>query len=101
MPELLLIPIRSKPGQYAAYLGNRELVRSRQPFFDAARVLLRDGFDPNSVLIAKHKGSSTVAMRSTAGEAARWTIEESDRRGLQKRRWKPHPHAASSEGVAA
>lgn len=39
-------------GLYRAAFSDGELiVRSRQPFFDGARELLRRGIDPNTVLI--------------------------------------------------
>lgn len=88
-----LVPVRQRPGVYAALLGQRVLARSRQPLLDAARGLLAEGMAPETVLVARHAGSSTIAMRSTVGEAAKWTIKERDRGGLRKELWQPHPKA--------
>ena len=65
-------------------LSERILCTSRQPFFDGARVLLAEGVEPATVYEARHQGSTRVAMRSTVGEAAKWTVTVSDTGGLQK-----------------
>ena len=70
------------PGRYRAVLSGRILCTSRQPFFDGARVLLAEGVEPATVYEARHQGSTTVAMRSTVGEAAKWTVTVSDAGGL-------------------
>jgi hypothetical protein len=88
---IVLVPIPASPGRYAAWWGGAELCRSRQPLLDAARVFLARGVPPETGLTALHQGSDIVAQRSTIGEAAEWTIEESDRGGLRRRPWKPHP----------
>ena len=88
-------------GRYRAMLGAKLLVTSREPFYSAARVLLAEGLDPETVLEAQHKGSPIVAMRAKLGEAARWTVIESDEGGLQRRLWKPHPLAEKRRQDAA
>jgi len=40
-------------------------------------------------------------MRSTVGEAARWTIKEEEGRGLRKRLWEDPPSRAGSSGPQA
>ena len=37
-----------------------------------------------------------MAMRSTVGEAAKWTVEERESHGLRRVLWRPHPMAHSS-----
>lgn len=92
--ELVLTPVSSRPGHFTAHLGDRCIVRaSRQPLYDAARALAGEGVPASTPIATRHAGSSTVAMRSTVGEASRWTIEESDSRGLRRRIWRPHPNA--------
>jgi hypothetical protein len=66
-------------GHFQARLqqSNEVLVKnSRQPFLDAARVLMEKGYDPNALLVMKHLGSDTIALRAPLGKAARLTIEE-------------------------
>lgn len=92
--ELVLTPIKTRPGHYAISLDGRCLVRSREPFFSAARVLEAEGVPPDTILTTRHAGSTVTATRSTVGEAAKWTIEESDDRGLRLRKWRPYPMAA-------
>ncbi|MFO1038017.1 MAG: hypothetical protein U1E45_14365 [Geminicoccaceae bacterium] len=89
--SLDLEPEPGRPGFYRAMLGARCLTVSRQPFFDAARVLLRDGADPNTEIRARHVGANGPALRSTVGEAARWTVKERDRGGLRREPYEALP----------
>jgi hypothetical protein len=90
MTNLELWPMPEKPGRYAAVLPDgRVLVQSRQPFYDGARKLLAEGVPPDTVLEARHKGSSVVALRSTVGEAAKWTVRERDKGGIRRERFDP------------
>lgn len=84
-----LVPVRTRPGYYDALLAGRILCRSRQPFYDAARVLLNDGIDYEIVIEAWHRGSPHPAMRAPIGEASNWAIEETERTGFRRRRWRP------------
>ena len=101
--ELDLVPAREKNangaklGRYDAVLPDgRVLARSRQPLFAAARTLLSEGFAPETAITARHAGSEIVAMRSTVGEAAQWTVKERDKGGLSKERWQPYDADSSS-----
>jgi hypothetical protein len=88
------------PGKYRAPLGSMAITKpTRQPFYDAARALIELGYAPETVIVARHAGSDTVAMRGTIGELAQWTIKERDRGGLRKERWQPYD-ADSSFPVA-
>jgi hypothetical protein len=79
-----------RPGRYAAVLPDgRVLVQSRQPLLDGARKLLAEGVPPETVLETRHKGSTIVAQRSTVGEAAKWTVHESDKGGIRRERFDP------------
>ena len=99
MIELVLVP--AGIGRYVATLDGKSIARpTRQPFLDAARVLLALGHDPATLIEASHRGSAIVAMRSTC-EAAKWTVEESDRGGLRKKLWQPHPMAVSRRALAS
>jgi hypothetical protein len=102
---ITLIPanVASKGQLYAAVLDGRKLCSSRQPFYEAARVLLGEGVDPETVLEATHQGSSIVAMRSTVGEAARWTVSESADGRTRKVLWEAFSGGRGSleNGLAA
>ena len=66
-------------GRFQAVLaGNDELLAasSRQPFVDSARVLKAKGNDGNTLLIMKHLGSDSAALKARLSIAARSTVEE-------------------------
>lgn len=92
--ELVLRPA-TQPGTYWPVLNEKRLTEeqltraTRQPFFDGARELLKRGIDPDTPLISRHEGSQTIALQSTVGEAARWSVSEADRGGLSKRPYRP------------
>ena len=98
---IVLTPVPSRPGRYAAALGSEELCRSRQPLYDSARVLLARGVPPGTVIEARHAGSAIIGMRSTLGDAAQWSVEETDRDGLRRVRWTPARHAPRRSGYAS
>ena len=62
-----------KIGRFVALMNGRQLIKpTKQPFFNSARQLLAEGVALDTVLTARYDGSTTIAMRSTVGEAARW-----------------------------
>jgi hypothetical protein len=96
--DLGLVPIPATPGRYAAMLDGREMCRSRQPLLDVARLLLVLGEPPETVLTTRHQGSGIVAQRSTVGEAAKWTIEETSRDGPRRVPWTAARHGRGRSG---
>lgn len=87
MPHLLIVsPCRPRdgadhqwPGRFDAYLGDRLLVeRSRTPFLDSARALIAHELaDPADLLVMRHAGSETDALKASVGVAAKLTVDES------------------------
>jgi hypothetical protein len=78
-PRLVIIVSPISPGHFQARLEttNELLVgSSRQPSLDAARVLIENGHDPNSVLLMKHAGSDIVALKAPLAKAAKLSVEE-------------------------
>jgi len=94
--EVILHPIRPRVGRFAAVVHGQEIVRSRQPFFAAARALLERGHDPATLLEARHEDDDIVALQGTVGEAARWSIRETDRDGPRRGLWQPAEKGAPS-----
>jgi hypothetical protein len=74
-------PVRdgtSRAGLYLAYVGDDFICASRWPFLDGARQLLAWGYDPDTPLNMRHKGSNTLSfVTTTIGLAAAWSVEES------------------------
>jgi hypothetical protein len=90
------------PGRLASVVKGEVVVKStRQPFYDGARALLDRGFDPDTVICARWHGSPITAMQTTVGEAAKWSVSDSDSRGLRRQRWMPYEDAHSRGAVEA
>lgn len=79
--------VPAKPGVYEATVDERVLCRSRQPLYDGARVLMREGANPGEVIEARHEGGC-VSMRVTVRYAAMWTVSDKGPRILRGR-WQP------------
>jgi hypothetical protein len=78
-PIIIVVSPTTSAGFFQAKLEyvNEVLVQnSRQPFFDAARVLVEKGYDSNVLLVMKHLGSDIAALRAQLGEAAKLRVEE-------------------------
>ena len=86
------------PGRFMASVGGRVLVRSsRQPFLDAARVLVGEGHDPSVMVAMRHAGGTADALRAKLGVAARLTVAEAATRFA---RWRPHPGWSAGNPLA-
>jgi hypothetical protein len=98
---IILTPAPSGIGRFEARLdGNvRVLCVSRTPFFDAARELIAEGYDPNLTFILRQAGSDTDRLRAKLGTAASLTVEETDY-GPKLRRWKPFSTLAVRPRIA-
>ena len=92
MIALTLTPHRERAGyhldRFDAYVGDELIVTSRQPLFDGARKLLERGHDPATPATIRHRGKDYDSfVPRPLSELAQWTIEESDKGGLKRRRW--------------
>jgi hypothetical protein len=48
------------------------------------------GADPDTLMTIRHDGKDYDSFEPRPlGELAKWTIEESDKGGLKRRRWRP------------
>jgi hypothetical protein len=90
--KIIVTPAHSGASRYVARLDSddRVLSVSRTPFFDAARELVANGYDPSVTLIMCHAGSDTASLKAKLGIAATFTVEETDF-GPKLRYWKPIP----------
>lgn len=93
-PHLIpLVPIRLKPtgkGFFAAYLGDDQddLCLSRTPILDAARELLRRGYDSKATWIAYRDGGVIVDAFGEIRISARAAISET-KNAPRLRKWRP------------
>jgi hypothetical protein len=91
-PTLVVIvaPAPNGRGHYQARLQepDRVLCVSTTPYFDAARKLAGEGYDPNVTLVMRLAGSQTECLRAPLWAAADLTVENT-KYGPKLRRWKP------------
>jgi hypothetical protein len=78
-----LVIVRAERGRYSAVLGERVLCTVKEPFFAAARILLAEGVDPETVLTMRHQGSQTRSLTMTVGKAAKLDVVD-DGRGVPR-----------------
>ena len=67
---------------------------SHQPFVDAARVLVDEGYDPTEILRMRRLGSETIALTAQLGAAAKRIVEEGPSDGprfVQHAPWSSDP----------
>jgi hypothetical protein len=75
--KTMILSVRpAKAGKFEARAGDRLLCTSRQPFLDAARVLLAEGVDPAAPITMRHERTGTDSLKSTVGEAAKLSVYE-------------------------
>jgi hypothetical protein len=79
-------------GLFTGTLANGDVVvtRSRTPFLDAARILLAQGLNPNTILQMVNNG--TPSLRGPIGQAAKLTVRETTNTGTPRLvPWVPFP----------
>jgi hypothetical protein len=54
IPIVITVKPVDRYGTFDAYLGERLLTTSHQPFLDSARVLLAEGIDPATPMVMRH-----------------------------------------------
>jgi hypothetical protein len=81
---------RGSAERYEARLDDDDhvLCVSRTPFFNAARKLIAQGYDPGITLVLRHAGSDTDSLSAKLEKAASLTVEETEY-GPKFRLWKP------------
>jgi len=98
--ELLINPVPGKPGIYQAHYDDTLLCTSRIPFFDGARALIKLGHSPCSPLTLCHAGKDYVSIRSSIGEAAKYTVIENGKTGPRLRKYEPNTFLKSKQDLA-
>jgi hypothetical protein len=95
--RLILTPHTTRHGQFVASLDGEVVCVSDQPLFDGARELLQRGYHPAARLTTRHLGKPyDNFVPARLDRLAKWTVSESDRDGLQYRKYTPRPTPAGS-----
>ena len=76
--------------------GTVLVVSSRQPFLDAARVLIGAGYEPDSWLEGWRPGATAFALRARLGIAAGLTVDETK---TVFAKWKPFSSSAVASSI--
>lgn len=90
MVELHVRERQKRDGVFEARVDGDLVCVSRQPLYDAARVLLKKGFSSDEI-IRKITRSGVLSMQTTIGNAAYWAVSGSDRAGIHLRKWVEMP----------
>jgi hypothetical protein len=95
--KIILVPVNRRGRSSASLPEGLVLVdSSRQPFLDAARVLIAAGYDPDSWLEGWRPGATAFALRARLGIAAGLTVDET-KTGFAK--WKPFSSSAVASSI--
>jgi hypothetical protein len=95
--SIVIVVTPRKASLFEARVDGVLLCTSRQPFCDAARVLLGQGLPSDTDLILRHEGSPTHCLKAKLGTAAGLTVDES---GPRLRPWKAMPPLEGSPPAA-
>ena len=102
MLRLVLHRRREQPWRFTARLGGKPIVTSHQPLVGSARVLLGRGYDPATLLTARHAGSAHDSFPPRSiGEWAGSTYTEGAATALKRLDWRPSPFARAAPNQAA
>jgi hypothetical protein len=82
---IIVTPTARRPGRFDARLESVIVRASRQPFLDAARVLIKRGADPSITLEMWHDGAAHHALRAQLAYAAKLAVEDRIRGGKPPR----------------
>lgn len=96
---------RLEPGGYhldkfSVFLDAERIIKStRSPLYAGARALLERGHDPEQLMTIRLGGRAYDSFAPTPiGKLAKWTIAESDQRGLSRREWRPFSGRSAQDG---
>jgi hypothetical protein len=89
MIAIFVEELPERHGRFVARLGDGSVVvpSSRQPFLDAARVLLAEGADPAGTLVMMR--GQMQSLSAPIGAAAKLTVRETDAYGPRFAAWIP------------
>jgi hypothetical protein len=88
------------PDKFDAFLSDERIARAATaPFCCAARVLIERGWPPDTILVMRHRCSTTESFRTPINVAAQLTVRE-DRCGPRFDRWRPMPLRAVDAPIA-
>ena len=95
--KIILVPVNRRGRSCASLPDGTVLVgSSRQPFLDAARVLIAAGYDSDSWLEGWRPGATAFALRARLGIAAGLTVDETK---TVFAKWKPFSSSAVASSI--
>src|SRR5262245_59359708 len=105
MPEEMILIVeetKTRHGEFDGWIeGYGKVVSSaRSPFLTAARVLLKLGVDPATILTMRHKKTGTDSLRGPIGKAAKLRVDASHEGRPIFRRVQEHGNVPEDEPKA-
>lgn len=88
-----------RDGRFEVQHAGRVLCVSRQPFLEAARRLLAEGFPPGAVLGLRHAGQPYAALQGRLARAAELTVHDGADGVPRFRRWRASPYGRVSPPI--
>ncbi|MGI9489768.1 MAG: hypothetical protein ACR2RF_28555 [Geminicoccaceae bacterium] len=95
--SLIVSPSEGNAGRrygdrFDARLDGDLVVASSQPMYDGARALMNRGFPAETLLTMRHHNRDYDSFKPmTIGWLAQWTLSDSPKTGLSRRKWQPMP----------
>lgn len=90
--------VRQRTATYVAHLDDTLVVESHQPIYDGARRLLKLGYDPDTLMSARHETSKFDSIDPTPIRLlAKWTVVERDKGCLHLTPWRALPAELQTE----
>jgi hypothetical protein len=76
MADIIMLIIEvDHSARYAAYVDDRYLITSAQPFLDGARTLIAQGYDPTRRMVMRREDREHYDLAALLGMAAGLTVE--------------------------
>lgn len=90
-PDFVVVITPAGRSRFACSLDGEDIGTTDTPLYDAARVLMDRGHDPNAIVATRHAGSATIAMFGRIGRLSGLTVSEPASGGIRVVRHRPMP----------
>ncbi len=71
----------------------------KRPVYDLARALIKEGHDPETILVTRWKHGTPAFRPAPLQVFAKWTVQDSDHTGLRLRPYREWPAKVAGSAV--